>query len=167
MTSAATAGVRDDVWRDVESFYRGEAILLQRREYRTWFARFLPEIRYSVPTMASTPEGRQPRKLGFYDEDHRMLEARVTKLESKLSWVEHPGSRTRYFIQVLDVREDGDEIVAISNVLLFQHSWNLETYYTGERTDRLVRTPDGFRVRDRLVILDREDLGAHGLSVFF
>lgn len=169
MTSTADPAL-SDAWREIEAFYRNEIVLLQRRDYRAWLTLVTPEIEYLVPTLASTPEGRTAHDgdLGFYDEDYRLLEARVTKLESRLSWVENPPSRLRYFVQLLALEPAADgSLVAVANLLLLQNRWNLEQSFSGERTDTFVRTEAGLRLRRRVVLLDREQLGAHGLAVFF
>lgn len=54
-----------------------------------------------------------------------------------------------------------------SNLLLIQVRDGLEQFFTGERTDRLRRTPGGLRISAREVVLDRSLLGTQGLSVFF
>lgn len=154
----------------VEAFYRREIALLQDRRYRDWLALHDPAIAYRVPVTTSTLKGlvHDDDALGYYDEDAKLLEARVQKLESRLSWVEQPPSRLRYFVQVLDVEDGEGGLVARSNLLLLQARWNLEQTFSGERTDTLVEAPDGgLRLRRRLVVLDRQSLGEQGLSVFF
>jgi 3-phenylpropionate/cinnamic acid dioxygenase small subunit len=85
-----------------------------------------------------------------------------------MSWVEHPPSRLRYFVQVVDARHEEDGvIVARSNLLLLQYRWNMEQQFSGERTDTLVALDDDFRIRSRRVVLDRQAVGKQGLSVFF
>lgn len=156
--------------QDVEAFYRREVLLLQDRRYREWLETMDPQISYRVPVTTSTLEGLVTREdeLGYYDEDLTLLKARVDKLESKQSWVEQPPSRLRYFVQVVDAKRDGDAVVARSNLLLLQSRWNMEQQFSGERTDLLVRIEgDGFRLRQRRVVLDRQVLGKQGLSVFF
>jgi len=118
----------------------------------------------------STAEGyvSSEEELGYYDEDAELLAARVAKLESKQSWVENPPSRLRYFIQVVDVAEQEDgSILARSNLLLLQYRWNMDQQFSGGRTDILVPNDDGFLIRSRRVVLDRQSLGNQGLSVFF
>ena len=156
--------------QDVEAFYRREVLLLQDRRYREWLETMDPQISYRVPVTTSTLEGLVTREdeLGYYDEDLTLLRARVDKLESKQSWVEQPPSRLRYFVQVVDAIRDGDAVVARSNLLLLQSRWNMEQQFSGERTDLLVPIDgDGFRLRQRRVVLDRQVLGKQGLSVFF
>lgn len=158
------------LWQDVEGFYRREVVLLQDRRYREWLQLMDPAIRYRVPVTTSTREGLATHEqgLGYYDEDAELLNARVGKLESRQSWVEQPPSRLRYFIQVLHVGREADgTVLARSNLLLLQYRWNMEQQFSGSRTDALVETDGRLRVRDRLVVLDRQTIGSQGLSVFF
>jgi 3-phenylpropionate/cinnamic acid dioxygenase small subunit len=171
-TASGEAGTSasDETWRQVEAFYRHEAMLLQRRRYREWLALMDDAITYRVPVTTSTADGlvTSDNTLGYYDENRELLNARVAKLESKQSWVEQPPSRLRYFVQVIEVvlQADGG-VSALSNLLLLQHRWNMEQQFSGERSDTFVMTADGLRLRSRVVVLDRQALGKQGLSVFF
>jgi len=160
------------LWTAVENFYRRETLLLQDRRYRDWLELMDSGISYRVPVTTSTLNGLESSEdeLGYYDEDFELLKARVAKLESKQSWVEQPPSRLRYFIQVVDVaHQDDGLIVARSNLLLLQYRWNMEQQFSGGRTDLLVPQEDegSFLLRNRRVVLDRQELGNQGLSVFF
>jgi 3-phenylpropionate/cinnamic acid dioxygenase small subunit len=158
------------LFQSLEGFYRREVLLLQDRRYREWLETMDSAISYRVPVTTSTLEGLVTREdeLGYYDEDLELLKARVAKLESKLSWVERPPSRLRYFVQLVDAqREEDGTVVARSNLLLLQYRWNMEQQVSGARTDRLVPAGEGFRLRERRVVLDRQALGEQGLSVFF
>ncbi|MEO6410500.1 MAG: aromatic-ring-hydroxylating dioxygenase subunit beta [Burkholderiaceae bacterium] len=158
------------LFQALETFYRREVLLLQDRRYREWLETMDPAISYRVPVTTSTMDGlvTQEDELGYYDEDLRLLKARVAKLESKQSWVEQPPSRLRYFVQVVDAQQgETGIVVARSNLLLLQYRWNMEQQFSGERTDRLVPVDGGFRLRERRVVLDRQALGKQGLSVFF
>lgn len=160
----------DALARSVDRFYRHEILLLQDRRYREWLALMDPDISYRVPVTDATVDGLVPVAdgLGYYDEDLELLKARVAKLESRMSWVEQPPSRLRYFLQTVEVgRSDAGEVVARSNILLLQYRWNMEQQFSGERTDTLVAGDGGLRLRARLVVLDRQALGKQGLSVFF
>lgn len=160
----------ESVWRDVETFYRREVLLLQDRRYREWLDIMDPAIAYRVPVTTSTLDGlvTDDHALGYYDEDFELLKARVAKLESKQSWVEQPPSRIRYFVQLVDLRkQDNGLLIARSNLFILQHRWNLEQQFSGERRDALVPADDGFRLRSRTVLLDRQSIANQGLSVFF
>lgn len=167
-----TYALNAQLWTAVENFYRRETLLLQDRRYREWLELMDQQISYRVPVTTSTLDGlvSSEDELGYYDENLELLQARVAKLESKLSWVEQPPSRLRYFIQVVDVapRDDG-LVVARSNLLLLQYRWNMEQQFSGGRTDLLVPQNDdrGFRLSNRRVVLDRQAMGNQGLSVFF
>ncbi len=158
------------LWQEVEGFYRRETLLLQDHRYREWLELMDNMISYRVPVSTSTLEGLVTREdeLGYYDEHLELLKARVAKLESKHSWVEQPPSRLRYFVQVIEVaRLDDGAVIARSNLLLLQYRWNMEQQFSGGRTDTLVLAEGGFRLRKRLVVLDRQVVGNQGLSVFF
>jgi 3-phenylpropionate/cinnamic acid dioxygenase small subunit len=169
-TREQTAPASETLRRDIETFYRAEISLLQKHRYRQWLELMDEGIIYRVPVTTSTAEGlvALDDALGYYDEDIELLKARVAKLESKQSWVEQPTSRLRYFIQLLDLVQQADgTILACSNLLLYQHRWNLDQNFTGERTDILKPVPGGFKLRSRLVVLDRQAFTDQGLSVFF
>jgi len=158
------------LFRELEAFYRREILLLQDRRYGEWLQTMDNAVSYRVPVTTSTVDGLVTREdeLGYYDEDLTLLKARVAKLESKMSWVEHPPSRLRYFVQVIDAhREENRTVLARSNLLLLQCRWNMEQQFSGERTDTLLAADDGFRIRTRRVVLDRQAVGKQGLSVFF
>lgn len=168
--AAAGEAPAEATWRAVEAFYRREVMLLQDRRYRDWLDIMNPAISYRVPVTTSTLDGlvAGDDALGYYDEDLELLKARVAKLESKQSWVEQPPSRLRYFVQVIDLQQqDGGLLLARSNVLIMQLRWNLEQQFSGERRDVLVPNGDGFRVRSRTFLLDRQIIANQGLSVFF
>lgn len=167
MTQLANEGA---LAQAVDRFYRREIVLLQDRRYREWLALMDPAIDYRVPVTHATLDGLVPVEdgLGYYDEDLALLNARVAKLESKMSWVEQPPSRLRYFVQTVEVGRAGDgTVIARSNLLLLQYRWNMEQQFSGERTDTLVEEEGGLKLRKRLVVLDRQAMGKQGLSVFF
>lgn len=167
---AAPDALSDAVWRSVEAFYRKEILLLQDRRYRDWLCLMDAAVRYRVPVTTLTSEGLvvQEGGPGYYDEDLELLSARVDKLESKHSWVEQPPSRLRYFVQVLKVVPAADGAIAVrSNILLIQSRWNLDQQFSGDRHDVLIPQTDGFRMKSRLVVMDRQAFTHQGLSVFF
>ncbi len=154
----------------IEQFYRSEIQILQERRYQDWLALMDESIVYRVPVTVYTDAGLvvEDNALGYYDEDLTLLRARVQKLESRRSWVENPPSRLRYFLQVIDFEmADAESISVRSNVLLFQHRWNLDQHFSGERHDTLIAKEDGLRVKKRTVVLDRQAFTNQGLSVFF
>lgn len=166
LTSSANQAARIAV----EDFYRREILILQERRYSEWLGLMDESILYRVPVTVYTDAGLvvEDNALGYYDEDLTLLKARVQKLESRKSWVENPPSRLRYFVQVIDLEINGSASVSVrSNLLLFQHRWNVDQRFSGERHDILVAGDDGLRVKERTVVMDRQAFTQQGLSVFF
>lgn len=159
----------DPLWREIERYYRRETLLLQDRRYREWLETMDSSITYKVPVTTSTEDGFTTSEdgLGYYDEDLALLKARVAKLESRQSWVERPPSRLRYFVQLIDVERQDGLLIARTNLLLMQHRWNMDQQFSGGRTDTLVVSDAGLRLKKRVVILDRQQVARQGLSVFF
>jgi 3-phenylpropionate/cinnamic acid dioxygenase small subunit len=69
---------------------------------------------------------------------------------------------------LLDIEAMDDGSVAVrGNILLLQGRWNLNQQFSGDRRDVLVPHGDGFRIRSRLIVMDRQVFTHQGLSVFF
>ena len=89
---------------EVEQFYYHEAALLDERRFDEWLDLLTPDIHYWMPirrtvTIANADrEFTKPGDMAFFDDDKRLLEARVRKLASGYSWSEDPPSRTRHMI---------------------------------------------------------------------
>ena len=155
----------------VEKFYRREARLLQDGRYEDWLAGFADEFRYRMPIVRSTDTRADmvaaDGELGYYDEDRYTMELRVRKFASSMAWTETPPSRLRYFIQVMEVEEDGDGVRAISNFLVFRtrHESHENVFY-GERFDRFVTERGELKLKDRRAVVDKSRLAAENLSIF-
>lgn len=168
--SVLTAPANQTARLAVEEFYRREILILQERRYQDWLGLMDDSIRYNVPVTVYTEAGLvvENNALGYYDEDLTLLKARVQKLESRRSWVENPPSRLRYFVQVIDLAVNGSASISVrSNLLLFQHRWNVDQHFSGERHDLLVAGQDGLKLGERTVVMDRQAFTHQGLSVFF
>lgn len=161
------------LWEMLEKTYRREVILLQNRRFDEWLALFSKDLVYRVPTIAVAAQGDtlsyELEELSYYEENYVTLSERVRKVMHPQTWAEQPGSKTRYFIQLLDVLEDEDNNVhAVTNFLLIQNRPGLEQLFCGERHDVLKqRQGSDFEIARREVLLDRPVLGNQGLSIFF
>lgn len=155
----------------VESFYRREARLLQDGRYEDWLAGFAEEFHYRMPIVRSTDARAEmvaaDGELGYYDEDRHTMELRVRKFASSMAWTETPPSRLRYFVQVIEVEEDGDSVRAVSNFLVFRtrHESHENIFY-GERFDRFVSEQGELKLKDRRAVVDKSRLAAENLSIF-
>ena len=84
---------------------------------------------------------------------------------------ENPPSNTRRFVtNILAVREDGANQVAVSsNLLLYRSRGGREPpyFFSAERRDILRRVDDQLQIARRLVRLDESVFGTRNMSVFF
>jgi len=88
-----------------------------------------------------------------------------------MAWAEDPPSRTRHLITNVVVEPDSgtdDEYRVDSNFLVYRNRLETEVdLFAGSRTDLLRRTPDGFRIASRRIVLDQNVLLSKNLSIFF
>lgn len=161
----------EHVRRTVERLYRREVRLLQDGHYEQWLGLFAQNFRYRMPIVRMTDTRvdmvAADGELGYYDEDRSTMELRVKKYASSMAWTETPPSRLRYFIQLMEVEEDGEKLRVASNFLVFRtrHESSENVFY-GERFDEMVREGGTLRIRDRKAVVDRSRLAAENLSVF-
>lgn len=172
MNFQASDTVRN-LFSDIDSLYRREMRLLQDGRYEEWLGFFTDDVRYHVPVVM-VRENREEMvarddELAYYDETLQTLTLRVKKLSHEMAWTEVPPSRTRYFLQIMDVEPgDEEEVFVTSNLLIYQtrHD-NEENFFFGERLDRMRLVEGAWKVAHRRVVLDRSRLGAENISVFF
>jgi 3-phenylpropionate/cinnamic acid dioxygenase small subunit len=86
-----------------------------------------------------------------------------------MAWAETPPSMTRRLVgnvEILEVRDDG-VVSAISALFLAKSRADERVLMTAQRRDRLEPHGGGYRLRERLVILDDAVLAASNLSTLF
>ena len=160
---------------EVEQFYYHEAALLDERRFDEWLDLLTPDVHYWMPirrtvTIANADrEFTRPGDMAFFDDDKRLLEARVRKLGTGYSWSEDPPSRTRHMISNVRVlAETGDELVVESNFHLYRTRLDSEEdSWIGRRRDRLRRVAGELRIAERHVFLEQTLILSRNLSNFF
>ena len=160
---------------EVEQFYYAEAALLDERQFSEWLDLLTSDIHYWMPIRRTVmnsdleQEFTQPGAMAFFDDDKKMLEARVKKLGSGYSWSEDPPSRTRHMIHNVRVLAvDGDELLVESNFHLYRTRLESEEdAWLGRRRDRLRRVEGVLRIAMRHVFLDQTLILSRNLSNFF
>jgi 3-phenylpropionate/cinnamic acid dioxygenase small subunit len=161
-------------WELVE-FLEEEASRLDDNSLLEWLSFLAPDIRYRMPvrTTRERIDGSEFSK-GMYqfDEDFNNLQVKVMRLAAtQTAWAEKPPSRTRRFItniRVYTLPDTGDEYEVRSNMLVLRSRYdnpNLELI-SGRRTDRVRRTPEGFRLAERTIYSDQATLGTQNLAIF-
>lgn len=165
--------VDGQVEREVTAFLYREAELQDDREFDAWLELLDPDVRYRVPVRSTRPEGQGSEHsdvMFHFDETYTTLRMRVDRLKSGDAWAEVPPSRTRHFVTNVRVApgESADTVAARSN-LLFGRMRGDETVLqtlTAERRDVLRRADNGWRLLDRLVLLDATTLPTYNLAFF-
>jgi 3-phenylpropionate/cinnamic acid dioxygenase small subunit len=167
----------------VQQWLYAEARLLDERRYDLWLERTSPAIRYRVPareyvtqadsrdfaTWAVDREWGRSGNFDLIDDDDAGLRARIGRLQTGMAWAETPPSMTRRLVgnvEILEVRDDG-VVSAISALFLAKSRADERVLMTAQRRDRLEPHGGGYRLRERLVILDDAVLAAANLSTLF
>lgn len=156
----------------VQRFYADEAALLDERRLDEWLALWHSEARYWAPTRRNRedrPDATAPGELGVFEDNLMTLGLRVAAMQAKSAWAEIPPSRTRRLVTNVRVLGDDDDMVtAASNFLLYRSRLeDVEHLFVGTRSDRLVRTGDGWRIQERMVLLDHSSFRTDNISVLF
>jgi 3-phenylpropionate/cinnamic acid dioxygenase small subunit len=160
---------------EVEQFYYAEAALLDERRFSEWLDLLAPDIHYWMPIRRTVmnadldQEFTKPGAMAFFDDDKKMLEARVKKLATGYSWSEDPPSRTRHMIHNVRVLAvEGEEVTVESNFQLYRSRLESdEDSWIGRRRDRLRREEGALRIAVRHVFLDQTLILSRNLSNFF
>ena len=159
----------------IEQFLYEEAALIDAQNYREWFSLVTEDIHYWMPirrTVTRSDRDREftkPGDMAFFDDDYRLLEMRVKKLEASSAWSEDPPSRSRHFVsnvRILDVADD--DITVDVCFHLYRTRLNSEVdSWIGHRTDVLRRFGTTFRLAKRHIFLDQTLILAKNMSTLF
>jgi 3-phenylpropionate/cinnamic acid dioxygenase small subunit len=149
----------------VTVFLAREAEAADQRDYATWLTLVADDYTYQVPVPRTPDNPFSPAydtRTMLIDESKWSLESqwfrRLDKEIYELSWAENPPIRFRHFVTNVRVRVTADPGIldVRSNVLLIgTRQSDAPKYVSGERTDAIERTADGFLLRRRWVVLDQ------------
>lgn len=149
---------RADLRREVEEFYYREAWLLDHDKLEEWLQLFTPDVRYWAPVRMNLPRGKEDFRHPFisphFDDNLAGLQLRVARSRTGIAHAEEVTRTRRFVSNVLILAEEADDILEVaSNFQLFKSRQD-EQWFVGTREDRLRRTADGLRIRERMVVLD-------------
>ncbi|MGB0630021.1 MAG: aromatic-ring-hydroxylating dioxygenase subunit beta [Alphaproteobacteria bacterium] len=152
---------------EVEDFLYEEAALLDAWELDAWLEILCDDARYLVPPNEA-PDGDPDDTLFIIADDIHRIRSRVKRLKSPDAHAEYPPSRTRRLITNVRILESSDtELTATSNFSVHRfRRGGKGGVYVGRYIHRLVRDGSGFKIAERRVILDAEELGALGAVSF-
>jgi 3-phenylpropionate/cinnamic acid dioxygenase small subunit len=164
-------------------FYR-EARLLDARRYDLWLQLLDERVRYRIPdrsyrvqsdvrdftTWAVECELAAPDGLCLIDDDFAALQQRIGRLQTTMGWAEMPASMSRRLVGnvMIDGEKDAEGCLpVVSTLFLAKVRREERVLFTAERRDRLAETPEGYRLRERYVVLDDVVLPSENLSLLF
>jgi 3-phenylpropionate/cinnamic acid dioxygenase small subunit len=161
----------------VQEFYFTEATILDERRFDEWLALWNPEAaQYWAPvrrTRTGHEDFTEPGELGLFEDDFMTLALRVAAMQAPSAWAESPPSRTRRLISnVQAVRNEDATVAATSNFLVYRSRLeSVEHLFAGRRTDHLEQVDPaddtGWRIRERMVLLDHSSFRTDNISVLF
>jgi 3-phenylpropionate/cinnamic acid dioxygenase small subunit len=168
----------------LQQWFYQEARLLDARRYDLWLQLLDERIRYRVPdrayrmqadvrdfsTWAVEREMEAADGLALIDDDLAALTLRIGRLQTTMGWAEMPASMSRRLVGNVMIVGDRDAegcLPVVSTLYLAKVRREERVLFTAERRDRLTSTPDGYRLRERYVVLDDVVLPSENLSLLF
>ncbi|HEY9036011.1 MAG TPA: aromatic-ring-hydroxylating dioxygenase subunit beta [Pseudomonadales bacterium] len=169
----------------IEQFYFREARLLDDRQYQQWLLLLAEDIQYTVPTR-HTPwlntalrdteavlnveqELSQAHEVPLRDDNYLTLMIRVTRSFKLSAWADNPPARTRRLVSNVEVLSNGmGEYKTYSNTLLsFSRHQHDNVLYSYQREDILMPQDDGFKIKNRNVLLDWNVITGPSVGLLF
>ncbi|WP_423923031.1 3-phenylpropionate/cinnamic acid dioxygenase subunit beta [Candidatus Poriferisodalis sp.] len=162
----------DSRHQSAAQFLVEEAHLLDSADFEGWLELMDPQIRYRMPvrvTAVKAADEADLQTMDHFDEDWFSLSKRVQRFGTDYAWTEDPQSRIRHHISNVRTFEgDGDELIVESAVLLYRSRGDrtAPSLLSAGRTDVLIPTPDGMRLRSRDIQIDESVLRTQNLAIF-
>ena len=150
-----------------------EAWLLDLQSYDEWLDLLTDDIHYLMPVRVTTALGAgydTSPGMAHFDEDKYSLSRRVARFQTEHAWTEDPPSRLRHHLS--NVRtfatEDADHLVVESATLLFRSRGDVRegSLVSAGREDLLRRTPDGWKLARRTILVDDSVIRMQNLAIF-
>lgn len=141
----------------VERFLYQEARLLDERRYEDWVALFTEDGVYWVP---SGHEGPAERSVALIYDNTPRLRERLTRMGSRAFWAQQPPTHTTRLVGNVLVHtsaEHADEIDVECRFILTLLRRHRQALLSGVARYRLRPAQDGFRIREKVVILQERD----------
>tara|TARA_Y100001970_G_scaffold205491_1_gene250238 strand:- start:9687 stop:10184 length:498 start_codon:yes stop_codon:yes gene_type:complete len=151
----------------VEDFLYYEAAILDAWKLDAWLDLMDENAVYMVPPNEA-PDSDPEDTLFIIADDIDRIRSRVKRLKSPDAHAEYPPSRTRRLITNVRILDSSDrEVIATSNFSVHRfRRGGKGGVYVGRYIHRLARSGDNFKIVERRVILDAEELGALGAVSF-
>ncbi len=169
MNASMSAGIANvAVTRaEVEDFFFHEAALLDEWRLKEWEALLADDATYFIPPNDDL-EGGHRGTLYIISDDRERIRQRIIRVMDPNCHAEFPRSRTcRLISNVRITGVEGDIVHAAANFVCYRYRrYQREFVYVGSYQYALRKTAEGFRIKERRVLLAAHELGQLG-SVSF
>ena len=150
---------------DVAEFIWAEAELLGRKDYDDWLALWLPDGHYTLP-IGDTEDFDNALNL-CHDNAH-MRRERIVRFQQGFSISSAPPARTiRTVSRFVIEKAEGDTITVRSAEHVIEDKFGRQRVWAADMLHTLVRTDDGFRIRDKVVRILNSDGMLNSFSYLF
>jgi len=139
----------------VIEFLHREARLADEARYGEWLALWTDDAVYWVPA-TTDPDADPEKHLSHVYDNRSRLGTRVKMLQSGFRYSQEPASSMRRLISNIEIRREGDDVVAESNFLLGELAVQAKHemhWWIGRTTHRLRRIDGELRMRAKKVVL--------------
>lgn len=155
-----------------------EAWMLDAQSYSDWLDLLTDDIHYLMPVRVTTALGAgydTSPGMAHFDEDKYSLSRRVARFLTEHAWTEDPPSRLRHhlsnvraFAADLDGHLVEDHLVVESATLLFRSRGDVRegSFVSAGREDLLRRTPEGWKLARRTILVDDSVMRMQNLAIF-
>ena len=150
-----------------------EAWLLDAQAYEEWLELLTDDIHYLMPVRVTTALGSgfdTSPGMAHFDEDKYSLSRRVARFLTEHAWTEDPPSRLRHHLSNLRTfaTDDPDHLVVDSATLLFRNRGDVRegAFVSAGREDLLRRTPEGWKLARRTILVDDSVIRMQNLAIF-
>jgi 3-phenylpropionate/cinnamic acid dioxygenase small subunit len=155
-----------------------ETWMLDAQSYSDWLDLLTDDIHYLMPVRVTTALGAgfdTSPGMAHFDEDKYSLSRRVARFLTEHAWTEDPPSRLRHhlsnvrtFAADLDGQLVEDHLVVESATLLFRSRGDVRegSFVSAGREDLLRRTPEGWKLARRTILVDDSVMRMQNLAIF-
>lgn len=150
-----------------------ESYLLDAQAYEQWLELLTDDIHYLMPVRVTTALGAgfdTSPGMAHFDEDKYSLSRRVARFLTEHAWTEDPPSRLRHHLS--NVRtfatDTPDHLIVDSATLLFRNRGDVHpgSLVSAGREDLLRRTPEGWKLARRTILVDDSVMRMQNLAIF-
>lgn len=153
-----------------------EARLLDREQYDVWIGMLTDDVHYFMPGVGTryrrdkTDQVGDLTRMAYYNDNLEELKKRLRRLATGTAWSEDPATRYVHLIGNVEVElTDKHHEYKVYSTFYAYRSRNErdEDSLAGHREDIWRRTPQGFKLARRLILMRQNVLLSKNLNIFF